>query len=86
MIELELGKVYKVVSGHNVDFSEGDIFYMDPRDGALIHPRCGWLDPDEITPELFKGLTLEVPEGYSVLHIGRKVLLIHTLHKSAGVL
>lgn len=59
---------YRVTAGENDDFSPGDLFWVDSRDGSLVFcdQNAGWLEKDEVPPTLFNGLTIEVSEDYEI--------------------
>lgn len=76
---------YIVAAGSNDDFSPGDLFWMDSRDGSIVvcDENTGWLPKDEIPSSLFDGLTIEVADGYEVV-TNMRVGGYSALRKKAG--
>lgn len=53
-MKLKSGKIYKVTKG-NTDRSilTGDLIYIESKTGALVVPAAnGWLNKDELTPDV----------------------------------
>lgn len=88
MVKLERGKVYRVSSGTNYNFTIGDVFYIDPRDGALVCPGSGWLDENEVNESMFTGVTVEGDISRVVVLTTSSTLLlkVQDIYTHAGVL
>lgn len=66
--DLKPNTPYRVVAGENDDFSAGDLFWVDGRDGSVVvlDKNAGWLDKADIPSSLFSGLTIEAAMDYVV--------------------
>ena len=68
--DLKQNTAYKVVAGGgNDDFGPGLVFWIDPRDGSLCiaGENGGWLDKDDISEDLFSGITVSEAEDYYIV-------------------